>query len=257
MRVIACCKLVPEEQDISISADRSLDITRAAYKISPFDLNAIEAAVNIAVEAGDSSVNALSIGGKALENAKLRKDILSRGPDALHLVSDERLDGAAPFTTARVLAAAVTKMGFDLIICGDGSGDLYAQQTALLLGQRLNVATVNAVSKIVCVDGNLLTVERTLDDEIEVLEITLPAVIAVTGDINLPKIPAMKAIMSAAKKPVIVMTMDDLGLSQVSAPAAIEKIWAPEQAARRRMIVEGDSEEQIAAFTETLRSQLK
>ncbi|VFS46539.1 Electron transfer flavoprotein, beta subunit [Budvicia aquatica] len=65
MRVIACCKLVAEEQDISIKPDRSLDTTRATYKISPFDLNAIEAAVEAAAQVGDSTVEVLSVGGES------------------------------------------------------------------------------------------------------------------------------------------------------------------------------------------------
>ncbi|GKX52421.1 putative electron transfer flavoprotein FixA [Budvicia aquatica] len=257
MRVIACCKLVAEEQDISIKPDRSLDTTRATYKISPFDLNAIEAAVEAAAQVGDSTVEVLSVGGKVLENAKLRKDILSRGPDILHLVMDEKLDGALPYTTAHVLAAAATKIGFDLIICGDGSGDLYAQQTALLIGQRLRVPVVNAVSRIVSITNQQLVVERTLEDLVEVLEISLPAVLAVTGDINVPQIPAMKAILSAGKKPVSVMTMDELGLGNISTPVVISSVKAPEQTQRQRVIIEGDGEEQIATFIETLRSQLK
>lgn len=104
MRLITCYKLVPEEQDIAISADRTLITDHAGEKISPFDLNAIEAAVQLA---GDNDeVVALSVGAKALDNAKLRKDVLSRGPDSLYLVRDDSLEKALPHYTAGAIAAA-------------------------------------------------------------------------------------------------------------------------------------------------------
>lgn len=254
MKILACLKLVPEEQDIAVGADRSLDMTKAGYKVSQFDLNSIEAAVQLAEQVGDSTVVGLSVGGKELENSKSRKDVLSRGPDALTLVMDERLVGALPHATARVLAATAQKEGFDLIICGDGSGDLYAQQVGLLLGELLKVPSINAVSKIVSADGGKLVVERTLEDEVEVLELALPAVISVTTDINVPRIPAMKAILAAAKKPVNVYNgLGDVGVADLPEWIKTQAVLAPEKTDRKKIIVEGDAEEQIAAFVEHLR----
>ena len=90
MKIIVCCKIVPEEQDIVVNADRSVDTGKAALKISQYDLNAIEAAMCLAGE-GDEVV-ALSAGpAKNLSNSKICKDILSRGPARLELVSDDSL----------------------------------------------------------------------------------------------------------------------------------------------------------------------
>ncbi len=141
------------------------------------------------------------MGGKALTNAKGRKDVLSRGPDELIVVIDDQFEQALPQQTASALAAAA-KAGFDLILCGDGSSDLYAQQVGLLVGEILNIPAVNGVSKIISLTANYLTVERELEDETETLSIPLPAVVAVSTDINSPQIPSMKAILGAAKKPV-------------------------------------------------------
>ena len=89
-----------------------------------------------------------------------------------------------------------------MILCGDGSSDLYAQQVGLLVGEILNIPAVNGVSKIISLTADTLTVERELEDETETLSIPLPAVVAVSTDINSPQIPSMKAILGAAKKPV-------------------------------------------------------
>ena len=256
MKIITCYKLVPEEQDIAVKADGVLDTSKAAPKINQFDLNAVEAAVEIKALVGECKITALSIGGKALDNPKARKDILSRGPDDLTVVVDETLEQALPHQTARVLAAAAQKNGFDLIICGDGSGDLYAQQVGLQLGELLDVATINAISKIVSVQDGKLTVERALDDEVEVLEILLPAVISVSADINDPSIPSMKTILAASKKPVTKLSIEDIELAEIPVLVESVSVLAPKQTDRKKIIIDGDDEKQVAEFAEYLRKAL-
>ncbi|MGL4195142.1 MAG: putative electron transfer flavoprotein FixA, partial [Edwardsiella piscicida] len=127
MKIIACYKLIPEEQDITVNSDGSLNLSKADAKISQFDLNAIEAANALKQQNSDIHIVAMSVGGDALTNAKARKDVLSRGPDELIAVSAAGLENSLPHQTASLLAAAARKNGFDLILCGDGSADLYAQ----------------------------------------------------------------------------------------------------------------------------------
>lgn len=253
MKIITCYKCVPDEQDIAINnADGTLDFSKADSKISQYDLNAIEAACQLKQQLGDAQVVAMSVGGKALTNAKGRKDVLSRGPDELIVVIDDQFEQALPQHTATALAAAAQKSGFDLLICGDGSSDLYAQQVGLLVGEALNIPAINGVSKILSLTDSTLTVERELEDEVETLSIPLPAVIAVSTDINTPQIPSMKAILGAAKKPVQVWSPADIGLNSVPTYSA-QQVAAPKQRERQRVVIEGDGEEQIAAFVENLR----
>lgn len=253
MKIITCYKCVPDEQDIAINnADGSLDFSKADAKISQYDLNAIEAACQLKQQTADVQVVALSVGGKALTNVKGRKDVLSRGPDELVVVIDDQFEDALPQQTAAALAAAAQKSGFDLILCGDGSSDLYAQQVGLLVGETLGIPAINGVSKILSLAGNTLIVERELEDETETLSIPLPAVVAVSTDINTPQIPSMKAILGAAKKPVQVWSPADIGLS-VQESASTQRVAAPKQRERQRIIIEGDGEEQIAMFVDHLR----
>ena len=110
MKIITCYKCVPDEQDIAVNnADGSLDFSKADAKISQYDLNAIEAACQLKKQAAEAQVTALSVGGKALTNAKGRKDVLSRGPDELIVVIDDQFEQALPQQTASVLAAAAQK----------------------------------------------------------------------------------------------------------------------------------------------------
>ena len=253
MKIITCFKLVPEEQDIVVTQERSLNFDRAEAKISQFDLNAMEAAAQLTAE-GDEIV-ALTVGGSLLQNSKVRKDVLSRGPDSLFLVQDAQLEHSLPRDTAQALACAAKSIGFDLMIFGEGSGDLYAQQVGLLVGELLQLPIINAVSSIQRNGGHVL-VERALEDEIEVIDLPLPAVLCVTSDINTPRIPSMKAILGAGKKPVTQWQASDIGGTPTPPLAELVEIVVPPQAERKRIILENDTPEAIAELAEHLKKAL-
>lgn len=256
MKLITCCKVVRDELDISVGANRELNTETAGLKISLYDLNALEAAVEIAQSQPDSHITALSLGNTTtLENSKIRKDILSRGVDELTVIADDGCDSLYPTESAVLLAAAADKIGFDLLICGEGSGDIYAQQTGIQIGERLNLPCINAVSKIT-LTGSTFVVERTLEDAVEELELTLPAVISVTSDINIPRLPSMKAILAANKKPVTQWGLADVA-GDLSQPTATRiSALAPQQANRLGIIIEGDSDDNISTFARHLRQAL-
>lgn len=70
MKIITCFKLVPEEQDIVVTPEYTLNFDNADAKISQFDLNAIEAASQLATD--DDEIAALTVGGSLLQNSKVR-----------------------------------------------------------------------------------------------------------------------------------------------------------------------------------------
>lgn len=247
MNIIACIKVVPDEKDIMIKADGELSFERADPTISPYDLNALEAGAQILQVAG-GTLTALSVGGGEIDDSKLKKNILSRGPDNLFMVADDSLKNMDSHLTAQALKAAIEKIGgCDLILCGEGSADLYAQQVGAQLGQLLQLPTINAISKISVSNGTILA-ERFLEDEVEILEITLPAVISVTSDINEPRIAGMKAILEAGKKPNTIWSAAEAGLTKPDPTTAIIATKAPQQVERKQDIVEGDSDEAIQEF---------
>ncbi|MBC7344410.1 MAG: electron transfer flavoprotein beta subunit/FixA family protein, partial [Clostridia bacterium] len=120
--VVVCYKWVVDERDIRVEKGE-LVFDRVGYKISDYDRNAIEEAVRIK-EALGGTVTAVTVGPSSAQASV--KDALQRGPDSLYFVAYEgELDSEA---TSLILSRVVNKLNFDLIILGEGSADVYAQQ---------------------------------------------------------------------------------------------------------------------------------
>ena len=209
LNIIACFKWVIDEADIKVdAASRKLNLDRVGYKINAYDRNAIEEAVRLREQHG-GSVAALTLtrpGAKAC-----LKDALSRGPDAAWFANDPAFVDLAPLQSATLLAAAVkTGIPCDLIICGEGSSDLYSQQVGPALAELLGIPCVTYVNKLTWSGGEIVA-ERKLDDGIETVSVKLPALVTILPDINSPRIPTLKQVLGAAKKPVHNLTVDALG----------------------------------------------
>lgn len=249
MKIVAAIKVVPNDEAISVAGDRSLDYSKAAQQISIYDLNAIEAAAQIAAANGGECV-AISASSKAAGDAKMKKGILSRGPQELFMVADDAMANADSLTTAKVLAKLVqdNAADFDAIICGDGSADVYAGAVSVQLAALLDVPVLNNVTKIE-VAGAVANVERTLDTEVQSLEVPLPAVFAVSPEIAEPRIAGMKDILAAGKKPA---TITDAAAYETAGTVAVDEIKAPVPAPRKCEIVAD-----AAAFAKALAEAIR
>lgn len=252
MKILVCFKIVPDEQDIVVNADHTLSLDRAEKIIGQYDFNAVEAAMQIKESLDGTNVYVLTAGGSYVGDAKMKKTVLSRGPEALYGVMDDSLAEADSHVVTEVLKAAVEKIGgIDLVICGEGSGDYYQQQVGNMLGHKLGWATLNGISKVES-QQDKLAVERNTETEVEEYEVSLPAVLSVTSDINLPRIATFKEIMGAGKKPSTLWSLQDLQTEPVQ-QVHFAEVLAPEQTDRKKIIVEGDTAEAVGEFYEHIR----
>lgn len=207
--VVACYKWVIDESDIRINADLSVDLSKAKGKISDYDKNAIETAVQAAAALNGKAVG-LTFG--TADSKPSLKDALSRGLDEAWYINDPQASQADGAGTARVLAAAIKKMtDVSLIICAEGASDTYARQTGPRIGALLDLPVVTSVGKLE-ISGNTLTAVRVLDDCLQTVKVELPAVVAVLPEVNPAPIPGLKAVLAAGKKPVTELKAQDLGV---------------------------------------------
>ena len=251
MKIAVMVKVLPDDQDIVATDDGQLDFSRAKNTISTYDLNAIEAAAQLA-EAEGAELVAVVAGPKRVDDSKTRKNILSRGVDSLCVLADDALELADSRQTGKALAKVVEKVGdVDLVVCGDGSADLYAQQVDVQLAARLGVPVVNGATRIAA-KGGALEVERTLEDVVETVEVPRPAVVSVAPDIAEPRIPGMKDILAAGKKPMNVAAAD----ASFDAKVEVVSCQAPEQAERKLEIMDASEDGAIERFAAALKAAL-
>lgn len=252
MRIIVACKVVPDDQDIQVQSDGSLDFSKAHQIVSTYDLNAIEAAARLAEAQGDSQVIVITAGSAAIDDSKLKKNILARGVDELVMTADDACANMDAHATAAALAELAGKVGdFDVIICGDGSADNFAQQVDIQLAAKLGLPVVNAVTSIEG-DASSLTLQRTLEDSLETVKVSLPAVLSVAPDIALPRIPGMKDILAAGKKPMEVAAAAGSFENTVD----VLSCKAPKQADRKLEIIEANEDGAIEKFAAAIKAAM-
>jgi electron transfer flavoprotein beta subunit len=253
MRVAVCYKWVPDEADITIQDNHTLNLMKVKYKISDYDRNALELGAGWQENKGWELL-AVSIGDQV--EASL-KDVLSRGPERAYYVDSSSLKEADSSLTAKVLAAILQKIGnVDLVLCGEGSSDRYSQQVGPRIAALLGYASLTYVAKVEITEEGL-KVERKLDDSIEVVKIQGPAVITVLPELNKPRIPSLKQILAAKKKPAEKMSLEELGFTstQMQSPVTVKNIRAAIM--ERKRIRMNDSGIELQEAAQKLIQQLR
>ena len=144
-----------------------------------------------------------------------------------------RLQGSDALTTAKVLGAAIQKMGgADLIIAATESSDGYTGTVPEQLAEVLGLPSVTFAKKVV-VNGGSLTVDRQTESGYDEVTCPLPAVISVTAGVVEPRYPSFKGIMAAKSKPVETLTVADLGVTPVGWAGANQSVVSVVQAEAR------------------------
>ncbi|MEQ8200273.1 MAG: electron transfer flavoprotein subunit beta/FixA family protein [Syntrophomonadaceae bacterium] len=213
MNIVVAVKQVPELQQIRIK-DRQPVLEGVPFTLGKIDKNALEAGVQLKESNGGNLV-VISAGNEEVEETI--KEALAAGADEAYLVLDDGLTNIESSLSAQLLAATVKKLDdVGLVIFGEGSGDNYSGQVGSRVAELLGLPQVGYASRIE-VEGNLARITRSLEDSDEILEVQLPAVISVLGDINEPRIPSVTQILKAGRKPKTIMDLDDLGIESSEA----------------------------------------
>jgi electron transfer flavoprotein beta subunit len=217
MNILVCLKQILDPE--VPARDFRVDAVRREAEQGPANLvtnifceNALETALQLRERAGGGRITVLSYGRPTAEDS-LRKALAMKA-DAAALVLDESEGTPDPQAVARVLAAAVRRLGaFDLVMTGREAGDWGAGQTGGLLAEELGLPCVSFVDTIETAEGRL-RLKRQTDTGWEVLEAVPPVVVTVTNDEhNVPRIPKVRDVMMSYRQPLTKLTLADLGLA--------------------------------------------
>jgi electron transfer flavoprotein beta subunit len=248
MNIVVTVKQVPDPNVAPQFDGDRLKRQGVAGVLDPGDEFGVEAALQLATAHG-GEVTVVSMGPESALEA-VRK-ALSMGAHKGVLISDEALAGADALTTAKVLAAAIKKVGFDLVIAGvestDGSTGVVPQMVAALL----DVPSATFAKSLEVKDGTL-HINRQTEKGYDVVEATLPAVVTVTAGVNEPRYPSFKGIVEAKKKQVDqlkVSVLETLSLEGGAMTQTIDQIAdAPHRAAGEVVEDDGTGAAKIADF---------
>jgi electron transfer flavoprotein beta subunit len=249
MNVVVCVKQVPDPNSPGQLDPSSHTLKRdGELVLDPGDEFGVEAGLQLAEKHG-GEVTVISMGPDRGMDA-VRK-ALAMGAAKGVLITDDSLAGSDALTTAKVLAAAIRKQEFDVVITATESTDGYTGVVPQMLGGLLDIPAVT-FAKSVAFEGDTLRVERQTETGIEVVEAKLPVVISVTAGVNEPRYPSLKGIMGAKQKPLERPTAADLGVNGLGAASAGQKVTsvtaAPQRAAGEIIQDDGEAAKRIVAF---------
>jgi electron transfer flavoprotein beta subunit len=252
MKIVVLVKHVPEPTAAwRYADDHTLDRAGVEGRLSELDEYAVEQAVSLVEKGLPATIIYLTMGpARAVE--ALRKALAMGGDEAVH-VSDEALHGSDALATSLVLARAIERIGFDLVVCGMASTDAEMSVVPAMLADRLGVPQLTFAGSLSVTDG-AVTIRRDGETATEEVRASLPAVVSVTDQTGEARYPSFKAIMAGKKKPVSTWTLADLGVDPasvgVAGAATAVRAVAPQPPRQAGTVVvdEGDAAVRVADF---------
>ena len=251
MRIIVLVKEVPDTYgDRKLDPETGLVDRDATEKVlDEIGERGIEVALAYADSVPDTDVVAMTM-APASASTSLRKALAIGAGRAVHVV-DESLRGADLGLTAEVLAAAIQREGYDLVITGNISTDGTGGGMPAMLAELLEVPQLTALTAVEISDGGVAGTRATDAGTMRV-SAPLPAVISVTEALPDARFPNFKGIMAAKKKPYEMVSAVDLGVDadDLGVPRAIllSVTERPPRTGGVKIVDEGDAGERLAEF---------
>jgi len=207
--------------------------------INPYDENALEAALQLKDNLGVKIV-AVNMAERAALPV-LRK-ALSVGVNELVVLEDEKFKDLDSYSTAHVISTAIKRIGeYDIILVGRQAADWDCGQVGLIIAEILQIPSINLAQKV-RVEDNSVIVEKLKRNGYEVVKAPVPALITVSNEIGDLRLPSLKAIKEANKKPVTVWNIADLEIDPKNLETRkIYKLSAPPPAFRKCVFIGGQS----------------
>lgn len=246
--IIVCAKQIPDPEaplsDVSVDAEKKEVIVDAPQVISPFDENALEAALRIKEQIG-AKVTVLSMGAKVLDTV-LRKT-LAAGADQLILLEDKSFEKLDSNSVACVLAEAIRKIGeYDLILTGRQAGDWDSGQVGLILGEMLTLPCISLARDIKVEDGNVV-VKKANPAGYELVRAKMPALVTVSNEVGELRYISRSRMLLMLKQSASIPTWNggDLGMQpEKLKKLEIIELSSPPDMRRDCQFIEGTPEEQ-------------
>ncbi len=239
MRIVVCVKQVPDPSAVIYDIDKDTKrLVREGVPLAldPGDEVSLEQALRLSEATPDSTITVVSMGPEKATEAIRRA--LAMGAHEGVLVSDSQIAGSDALSTAKVLAAAISRGPYDIVYCASESSDGYTGMVPGMLAELLGLPLLSFVRHVEVQDGRI-TANRVIERGYQVIESSLPAVVSIWTGSDRARLPGLKGVMSAKRKPLEVLNLEELGLD----PATVG-----ESGARERVLELTDVEQRAAGI---------
>lgn len=247
MRVAVCVKQIPDPASpYDLDPDTHFVVRPTDQVLDDTDRYGVEMGLQLA-EQTEGTVTLVSMGPGG--NLQGIRQALAMGADKAVVVDDGTLQGSDSLATAGILAAAIKREGFDLVIAGTESTDGYAGILPQQLAELLGVPALTFAKKV-SVEGATVRIERQTQTGYDEVEAPAPALVSVTAGVVEPRYPTFKGIMQAKSKPVETLTAQDLGVGVTTRQKIVAVRPAPERASGEVIEDDGEAHLKIVALLE-------
>jgi len=252
-------KHVPETAEADIKVDstgKAVEKSGLVFDINEWDDYALEEAVRLKEKFG-GAVTAITVGSEDAEST-LRK-CLARGADKAIRLTDPKFEGSDGYAVAKILSRVIKNLPFSLILTGAQAGDDGHAVVGTILAGLLGVPHATMVKKSE-LSGEVVRVNRELEGGLEeIVEVKLPAVLAVQTGINEPRYVSIMGTRKALQKEVKVVGLAETGLSEDEVGEAgswmkIERMYTP-PVEKQAEFLKGSPEEVASKIAEILRAK--
>lgn len=259
MDIVVCIKRVPDVAEADVEIERSglrIDDSDLSWGMNEWDTFAVEEALRLEAEHG-GTVTALTVGGE--DDEEVLRRALAMGADTAIRLADDAFEGSDPLAVATVLAAAIRKRPYDLVLTGAVSGDTGSAQLGGMLAALLGAGQVALATRTAFANGKL-EVQHEVEGGLErVVELDLPAVVTVQTGINEPRYVSIRGIRKVASVEIPVEGAGDLGLDVATVGAAgarvtLKELFLP-PTGEGAEILEGGPDEVAEKLVERLRER--
>jgi electron transfer flavoprotein beta subunit len=247
MRIAVCVKQIPDPATpYQLDPETHFVVRPEEQVLDDTDRYGIEVGLQLA-EATGGSVTLVSMSPAG--NLQGIRQALAMGADKAVIIDDPVLKGADALTTARILAAAISREGFDLVIAGTESTDGYSGVVPQQVAELLEVPSLTFARKVEQSEGTI-TIERQTAAGYDEVTVSLPALISVTSGVAEPRYPTFKGIMGAKQKPVDTLTCAELGVEPDVQQSIVSVAPVTARAAGEVVEDEGEGHLRILALLE-------
>ncbi|RPJ84611.1 MAG: electron transfer flavoprotein subunit beta/FixA family protein [Acidobacteria bacterium] len=257
--IIVCIKPVPDPKrwkKLELDPETML-LRRTAIPavMNQLDRHAVEQAV-LLKESRGASISVLTMAPPSADEQLV--EALAMGCDRAYLVCDKAAAGADTLATARVLAAAVRRIGtFDLVFCGAYSQDGSTSSVGPQLAELLGVPEVTYAVGLE-IEGGTLRARCKVEDGEAAYEADLPALVTFDRQVNVPRPPTMTGIMRAQQADTVCWSTADLGLRPetvglAGSPTQMLNVFKP-AVGRKGEILKGSTNDVVSALVSRLQA---